>query len=133
MRLSGYVSLDKAQPVAPIVIDYYLKNIKMMEALTEAFGAKFFWVLQPVIIYNKSLSHEDRKKYEVMTPNFREHYQAFFDQVRAKMVDLGTNSKHLDFSPLLNGRAGVDFIDYCHYSPAAQDFIAQKLVEEIAW
>lgn len=107
--------------------EYYLKNVKMIRAISNEYGVTTHFFLQPYIITKKPLTDEENKIYDWMCDKFEGMDNVsieFYKDVRS------TSNKHkiYDISECLNEDTTI-YIDDCHISEYGNALVAEKIVE----
>jgi len=123
--------------VASGVVDVYLGNVRIVEALARAYGfrAVFFW--QPTIYSKKVLSRAEDRWRRVGSERgarsgrpFSEEYRFFYDAFRQRLNAKPIESVR-DLSGIFEREAGTIFLDRFHVSEMGNEKIADAMVETL--
>jgi hypothetical protein len=110
--------------LADDIIADYAKNIKLLEALSRAYGFQYFLIWQPVLFTNQSLTQEERQLSAWQDKRLVTLYQIVYDRMRQKKFDHFYN-----FATLLDDKKKTFFISWCHFPEEGNDLIAQALFQ----
>ncbi len=118
--------------LAPAVVEVYLQNVRIVDALAQRFGfrAIFFW--QPTVFTKKHLSQRERRWYGQPVAafagfgsgtSFHGVNGALRERIRTSRID----NVH-DLSGVFDEGSGTIFIDEWHITEAANEKIAEHIV-----
>ncbi len=122
---SSQMNCNKDTIKARWAATYLVNNWKYAKAITEAAGAKFAAILQPVSFFSTSntdhLTSKDNK--------YKAQYEAVYPLVRevAKLE----NFEIIDFTDALNQQEDY-FYDFMHINPNGNAIIAERIANELA-
>jgi hypothetical protein len=114
-------------------VDWYLRNMKLMEFAAEASGSRILHVLQPMLYYKEPLSAQERERlntYEEMVNYTIQGYE----RVSSALQDMTKDSKsarYLDLSAPFQGDQNTYFYDYCHMTPGAYKIVAARIADVV--
>lgn len=124
-------------PLANAVVDTYLGNVRVVNALAQEFGfqAVFFW--QPTIYTKQNISEGEQRWYVRSrergvrdAPLFAEEYKAFNESFQQK-VKSGKFANVHDLSGLFADDARTIFVDRFHVSEVGNDKIADAMARTL--
>lgn len=101
--------------------EFWHRNLKVMKAVVESYGAKFFGFLQPM-----NVAKENPSLFDIITTGednedfwvFRERSGKESDPVYRNLIDLFDQETEM-------------YIDYCHYSEKANDMLADIVFKTV--
>lgn len=107
------------------VLDRYIRNIRIIESVSERFGIRPLFVWQPVPIYNYDLHQESFAVNSEIDELIRQGY--------AQMNDLKKNleSNFVWCADIQKGERTPLYVDSAHYGPALSEKIAARIGQEI--
>lgn len=120
----GLDDLDQA-------VSIYLDNVRIDDAVCQAFGIQCLFVLQPMITSKAPLIASEKEFHDTIAktePGQLEYLRGFYAAVRKR---LDGDRRFIDLSQVLNGRAVPDFYDFGHTGPYTSPIIGAKLAEMI--
>lgn len=111
--------------LADAVIDAYLTNLGIVEALGARFGfeATFFW--QP-LVWSRQPAIGDEAEIAAQTPQLANLARAVYSRVAAH-PELASNPRFIDLSGALDGSDQPHFFDFCHINEAGIAWIARAM------
>lgn len=111
-----------SQEVAAI----YLNNVKIGNALADAYGIQTVFLWQPIMVVgNKPLTIEEQVMTEVIPPNLLTMYQAVWEQVGAQ-ADPDQNLYNI--ADVFDGIEAPLYFDHHHLAPQGNEIVAQRIV-----
>lgn len=119
---------------AEAVIDRWLANIRMIEAIADAYGIQTLFIWQPAIIFKKGLTGNEPaiyKQIEEKYPGFISLYQAADNYLRQRIAQEGFDNI-LIFSDLFAEDPRPIFHDLVHITEEANLTVAQALLPYIS-
>jgi hypothetical protein len=120
--------------VLEATVHVYLNNVRMIQAICEAYEITCFFILQPLIVTKHPLTHLEQ---EVLTsmeshprfgPEGIQFIRSFYDQVTHELFG---NPNFIDASNILDGRNQSDFYDLGHTSALTSPIIGEKIANLI--
>ena len=136
----------------PLNVDPYLANVRSCVALAIGWRMPLLYVLQPSVVYKKTLTAEELSPLENIRRktlaggwsaykaergcDFDDIQRRFFDGARPGFLDLGKRlnsetTQLVDFSRLFENETEDLFYDYCHYTDRGNELIANAIVSEL--
>jgi lysophospholipase L1-like esterase len=107
------------------VVQTYLSNYQIVDALARKYGFKFFFFWQPVIsIGDKPLTSEEQDMRRQMEPALIELYEAVYRRVQ-RVANEYENLYYI--AEMFNSLDSGIWIDYAHVNPVGNRFIAEKI------
>jgi hypothetical protein len=107
------------------VVETYLSNYKVVNALAQEYGFRFFFFWQPVIsIGHKPLTSEEQDMKREMEPALVELYEAVYRRVK-RAAD---NCEHPHYiAEIFDSLDSGIWIDFGHVTPVGNRLIAEKM------
>ena len=105
----------------------YIRNTKLIRAISSEFGVRPVFVLQPMIFTKKSLTaFEESVLRDVVNINgpHADYMRGFYQSVKNHMVG---DSDFIDLTNVLDDRQETDFIDHGHTAPGTGIIIGKAL------
>lgn len=115
-------------------VHIYTSNVKMIQATCQAFEIDCFFVLQPLIVTKKPLSHmeQDVLNKLALHPRVGSEGVHFVREFYERVVqDLDGNEHFVDASHILDGRTQPDFYDFGHVGAQSPPVIGEKIAHLI--
>lgn len=107
-----------------------LKNLKIMQSLSESHGYKFIPILQPVLGMGGIDSYEKFDLNGIMDKSFFDHnknrYQSFY---RPFLAEVSSYQGLYDFTDIFQNVEDFPFTDDCHVKEIYQHMISDKIYE----
>ena len=105
--------------------DYWIKNLKVMQSISNAFDYYFISFLQPV---NGINGRKDAK-----IDNYKEHFECYetFYALAKKEVNNNHSVNIKDLSAIFQNIKEEVFVDDCHIKDQYQEIIAQEIYNQI--
>ena len=111
------------------VVQKYLRNYQIVDALARKYGFKFAFFWQPVIsIGDKPLTSEEQDMKKQMDPALIELYEAVYRRVQ-RVANEYENLYYI--AEMFNSLDSGIWIDYAHVTPVGNRLIAEKIFGEI--
>ena len=118
--------------LAHAVVDTYLNNIKLVQALAQAYGFTpiFYW--QPVIYAKQYLTEYERQSLEldVHYPGMKEFYQDTYAALRQSSGRLNKNAAFHDISSIFSEIRDPIFVDFNHMGDKGNCLIAKRMAQD---
>jgi hypothetical protein len=112
-------------------VDVYIRNTKLIRAISKEFGVRPVFVLQPMIFTKKVLTAFEesvlRDVVEVNKPH-ADYMKGFYRAVKMHMANYGD---FIDLTNVLDGSGETDFIDHGHTGPASGIIIGKALYDAL--
>jgi lysophospholipase L1-like esterase len=123
---------EAVERVSGQVADLYATNAAAIEGLARARGFTALLYLQPLIARKRQVSEVERAPIEPYTGDYLERNRAYFvrvcERVRARMADRpGFHA----MDDLFLDEAGTRYVDGEHYTRAANEAIARRMLVEV--
>tara|TARA_Y100000588_G_scaffold392355_1_gene503937 strand:- start:538 stop:1674 length:1137 start_codon:yes stop_codon:yes gene_type:complete len=110
----------------------YKRSVRMIKAMTEEFDTRTMHFWQPVPYF---CAHPEQRVMERLYPVFRAggfSWPVYHWLHREGILSNSTGIENFfDLSGSADGFDGVCYLDVCHYSPAFNAVIADRMIEEI--
>lgn len=111
------------------IANNYLHNVRVLQAMGQAFGVKCIFVWQPdIFTTRKRLTEREKKILEVSPVILRELASKVYRIVMYKKKAF-ENILIVDGTRWLNSIEGDHFFDFCHVSEEANEVVARELAE----
>lgn len=113
-------------------IRVYTSNVRMIQAICEAYNVDCFFILQPLIVTKGPLSELEQNVLNQLEAHPRfgvegsQFMRAFYDFV---IDELDENEDFIDASNIMDGRDQPDFYDVGHTSALTSPIIGEKLAD----
>ena len=118
--------------LANAVVETYLNNIKLVQALSQSYGFTplFYW--QPVIYTKQYLTEYERQSLEldVHYPGMKEFYQETYAALRQSSGGLNTNIAFHDISSIFSDIREPIFVDFNHMGRKGNSLIANRMAQD---
>ncbi len=119
--------------LARAVVESYLGNVRLVQALSKSYGFKCLFYWQPTIFQKKQLTKYERKAEEI--ENRFEGMEEFYVKTYAVMQERITGLKNdlplHDISSIFNDVTEPLYLDLCHLSERGNNQIAKKMIEDL--
>lgn len=120
-------------------IDFYIKNMNTMYALSEYYKYNLVVVLQPTLIQKSPLTEKEEKIKQsyFVSGDCKELFpyvlSTYYPIISERMGELKNNKQHffLDFSQLFINIKEQAFVDIVHYSDKGNKIFAERLYDKI--
>jgi lysophospholipase L1-like esterase len=107
------------------VVETYLSNYEIVDALAKKYGFKFFFFWQPVILIgDKPLTSEEQDMRRQMEPTFIELHESVYRRAR-RMANKYDNFYYI--AEIFDSVDSGIWIDYAHVTPIGNRLIAEKM------
>lgn len=109
----------------------YIRNTKLIRAISSEFGVRPVFVLQPMIFTKKSLTQfEESVLRDVVNVNgpHADYMRGFYQSVKIQMASYG---EFIDLTNALDDRQETDFIDHGHTAPGTGIIIGKALYDAL--
>ena len=128
---------DRAS-LAKATVETYLNNLKMVQALSRAYGFKCLFYWQPVIYLKQHLTEYERKSIEdgPHYPGMKEFYLDTYATLRQRTGSLPEGLALHDISALFSAVQEPLYIDFNHLGEKGNSLIAHRMAEDfvrLAW
>jgi hypothetical protein len=111
------------------VVRRYAANVKLIEALAQAYGFRPLFVWQPVVFSKSNLTAFEREESEKFGWT-KDLFQRVHEELRSA-ADLSSDPAFCDLSEVFQQSESLVFLDFCHTTEAANESIAGRLVERL--
>jgi len=101
----------------------YLTNLKIVQALEEAFGFRAFFYWQPSIYTKQPLSNEEKSRMRDVT---------FLSRSYDAVLNLLKNSRVIDLTNIFDHEKASIFIDSIHTSEEGNSIIAERISRDLS-
>jgi lysophospholipase L1-like esterase len=120
--------------LAHAVVETYLSNIKLVQALSQSYGFTplFYW--QPVVYAKQYLTEYERQSLEldVHYPGMKEFYQDTYAALRQSSAGLNKNLAFHDISSIFSDIREPIFVDFNHMGDKGNSQIAKRMAQDFA-
>ena len=126
----GTASIDGIEwglPQDTTCAQQWLRNVRMMKAVSREFGARYVAFLQPVFGVGTYRPSENEKRNVVPTEKIRDDVECFFDETRRSAV--GSDSI-VDLADVFAGRNGL-YRDFCHVNEEGNRLVGRAVFREL--
>ncbi|MFO0890451.1 MAG: hypothetical protein U0790_15075 [Isosphaeraceae bacterium] len=123
-------SSAELRPLAREVVRCYAANMTLVKALGRAYGFRALFAWQPVIFRKAALVPFEREESDKFGWT-----RELFRQVREELETSpapGSDPDFIDLSGIFEQTAALVFLDFCHTTEAANETIAEELIERLA-
>lgn len=112
----------------------FVRSLALMQRLSEAYGVKVIFVLQPTIFTTSPLSEEESallEKTNQKAPYLATAHDKLNKHILKEVSSSDRDLSFLDATSALHGKARSVFIDYVHVSPVGNEMLAKVLADKI--
>jgi len=116
--------------LARAAVEIYLSNIRLVQALSKAYGFKCLFYWQPTIYQKQRLTEYERKAIstESRYAGLQEFYVETYAYMRRRAA--GLKSDFHDISPIFSDAQEPIYVDLWHLGERGNSLIAQRMVED---
>lgn len=130
--------LQYARPIsdkkllAQSVVETYLNNIKLVQALSVQYGFKCLFYWQPVIYLKRNLTDYERQsfEYDIQYPGMKEFYLQTYETLKNREEKIKNDLPFHDISGIFDNSREPIFVDFNHMGGKGNDVIARRMVED---
>ncbi len=129
-------SITKRQDFDPYnqeVVDFYLKNERLMARSASMVNAKILFVLQPILYLKTPLSPEEQDALKSYMPSINFVVQGY-ERMKLglkKITEQERNASFLNMSNAFNNNEQKIFGDYCHFNREGYVIVSNELFSQI--
>lgn len=118
--------------VARAVVETYVNNLKLIQALSKSYGFKCLFYWQPTIYQKPQLTEYEREamKLENKFAGMQEFYVETYGLMQSRAADLKTNYGLHDLSSIFNNVREPIFVDNWHLGEKGNSLIAKKMAAD---
>lgn len=133
-RLACATPIADKEALADAMATNYLNNLKLVKALSEAYGFKCLFYWQPVIYQKQHLTDYERWaiQLEHNYKGMKEFYLAAYSSLQKHAATLDGSYAFHDISSIFDQVREPVYIDYCHMSERGNSEIARLMAEDFA-
>ena len=125
-------AISDKNSLAHAVVETYVNNIKLTQALSQSYGFTplFYW--QPVIYTKGHLTEYERQSLEldVHYPGMKEFYLDTYAVLRQRSSELSKNAAFNDISSIFSDVREPIFVDFNHMGDKGNGFIARRMADD---
>ncbi len=123
---------DKAA-LARAAVETYLSNIRLIHALSKAYGFKCLFYWQPTIYQKKQLTEYERKAMEVENKytGIQEFYMNTYTYMQQRTAGMKTEIAFHDISSIFSNVHEPIYIDLWHLGERGNSLIARRMLEDL--
>ncbi len=120
--------------LAQSVVETYLNNIQVVQALAKAYGFKCLFYWQPMIFLKKNLTEYERRSIELdfNFPGMKEFYLDTYSAMQQRAAGLKADCAFYDISSIFNDLREPIYIDFNHMGERGNSRIAKRMAEDFA-
>lgn len=114
------------------IVDTYLSNVKIVQALSKSYGFKFLCYWQPVIYTKEQLTPYESKSLDLdfNYPGMKEFYLETYGQMRRRGEELKALGTVYDISSIFRDVRDPIYVDFNHMGEKGNSVIARRMVED---
>jgi hypothetical protein len=118
--------------LARAVVETYLSNIRLVQALSKAYGFKCLFYWQPVIYLKRYLTEYERKSIELdfNYPGMKEFYLDTYACLQQRATGLKNDMAFHDISSIFSDVHEPIYVDFDHMGERGNSLIARRMVED---
>ncbi|MFN0085077.1 MAG: hypothetical protein ACKVX9_06795 [Blastocatellia bacterium] len=118
--------------LARAVVDTYLNNMKVVQALSQKYGFKFLCYWQPVIYTKEHLTDYESKSLDLdfNYPGMKEFYLETYGQMRRRGDELQALGTVYDISSIFRDARDPIYVDFNHMGEKGNSVIARRMAED---
>ncbi|MBN3036308.1 MAG: hypothetical protein JW861_12050 [Bacteroidales bacterium] len=106
----------------------YLENLELARVVSNAFGAEFVAILQPLIFFKKNLSDEEK---EIGFLESKSHLLYLQRKIRNALSSGGYSFNFIDLSDFFNDYDGTIFVDPVHLTQRGREMISHDICNRL--
>ena len=117
-------SAEETQSLSDAIIADYVKNVRLVDALSKGFGFRYVFFWQPMLLTNAAPTEE-----ELASRGWRNKGMVdFFRLTYEKAQKIQLPHFH-NISRLLDGKRGTLYVDYCHLCEEGNEIVANEICQ----
>lgn len=125
-------AITDKESLAHAVVETYLNNIKLAQALSKSYGftSTFYW--QPIIYTKQHLTEYEHRSLDLdfHYPGMKEFYLDTYAALRQSSAGLNKSIAFHDISSIFSDVREPIFVDFNHMAGKGNSFIARKMAED---
>jgi lysophospholipase L1-like esterase len=125
-------AITDKESLAHAVVETYLNNIKLAQALSKSYGftSTFYW--QPIIYTKQHLTEYEHRSLDLdfHYPGMKEFYLDTYAALRQSSAGLNKSIAFHDISSIFSDVREPIFVDFNHMGGKGNSFIARKMAED---
>lgn len=130
MTRSDYLTPDSADLLARHTVAVYAENEKIVKTLAKGYGFNVLIYLQPSILLKKTLTPEERRMEESVTPAERDFFLKAYENFQ-RFSDPRKNPEVHDISLIFQNEPKRCYTDGAHITDAANKTVAARMLKDI--
>ncbi len=133
------VSMEYEKPLADKkvlargVVETYLQNVRLVQALSKSYGFKCVFYWQPVLFTKPHLTEYERKSLEMdfSFPGMKEFYLDTYRNIQQCSVDLEKEIAFHDISLIFQDTREPIYTDFNHMGDKGNRVIARRMIQDM--